>query len=225
MIDPCRSDCARPVKARILIVDDHPIVREGMAHFINAQDDLQMCGTASDAEEALAAIPSCAPDLAIVDVTLRGDSGLELVKTVRHRYPELRILVMSMHDEFVFAERALHAGANGYLMKLEATEHILDAIRKILDGSIYLSAAMHSEIAQRMLTRRSSPRGPIASLSDREFEILHLIALGFGTRQIAEKLNRSVKTIEAHRANLKDKLRLPTGADLVRFAVQWLEYD
>lgn len=216
-------EMSQTAKTRILMVDDHPIVREGMAQFLNLQPDLDLCCQAGTADEALAAMASCAPDMAIVDMTLQADSGLELVKTLRNRYPDLPILVMSMHDETQFAERALRAGANGYLMKLEATAHVLLAIRQVRAGSVYLSAAMHDEISRRMVASKGAPTGPIASLSEREFEILHLIGLGFGTRQIAERLSRSIKTVEAHRANLKDKLGLPSGPDLVRFAVQWLD--
>ncbi|NMG75385.1 response regulator [Aromatoleum diolicum] len=212
-------------RRRILMVDDHPIIREGMAKFLNLQDDLDLCYEAGNAREALATMQAYRPDMAIVDMTLQGDSGLELVKTLRHRYPELPILVMSMHDEGLFAERVLRAGANGYLMKLEVTAHILAAIRQVLAGNIYLSEAMHERIAQRLVGPSKAPSGPIASLTEREFEVLHLIGLGFGTRQIAEKLSRSIKTIEAHRANLKEKLHLPNGPDLVRFAVQWLDSE
>lgn len=210
-------------KTRILMVDDHPIVREGMAQFLNPQPDLDLCCQAGTADEALATVDNCRPDMAIVDMTLQGDSGLELVRTLRNRHPDLPILVMSMHDENQFAERALRAGANGYLMKLEATTNFLLAIRQVRSGSVYLSAAMHEEISRRLFASKGKPSGPIASLSAREFEILHLIGLGFGTRQIAERLSRSVKTVEAHRANLKDKLGLPSGQDLVRFSVQWLD--
>lgn len=209
-------------RIRILMVDDHPIVREGMAQFLNLQGDLNLCCMAASADEALAAMPVCNPSLAIIDISLEGDSGLELIRMLRHRHPELAILVMSMHDEFLFAERALRAGANGYLMKHEATENILKAVREVLAGNIYLSAAMHSKMTKRLLGARSGMDSPIANLSEREFEVLHLIGLGYGTRQIAEKLNRSIKTVEAHRASLKEKLQLRSGRDLDRFAVQWL---
>lgn len=210
-------------KARILMVDDHPIVREGMAQFLNLQDNLLLCCHASNAKEALAALSACDHALAIVDISLDGDSGLGLIKILRQRYPRLAILTLSMHDESLFAERALRAGANGYLMKQEGTKNILLAVQQVLAGNVYLSAAMHSGLTQRLVTSRSVGLSPIAGLSEREFEILHLIGLGFGTRQIAEKLNRSIKTIEAHRANLKDTLQLKSGRDLVRFAVQWLD--
>lgn len=207
---------------QILIVDDHPIIREGMAHLLNLQGDLHVCCAAGSAEEALAAM-TCQPDMAIVDISLQSDSGLDLVKTLRHRYPNLATLVLSMHDESLFAERALRAGANGYLMKLEATEHVVSAIREVLAGNIYLSAAMHEKLARSLAGPQKMPAGPIASLSGREFEVLHLIGLGFSTREIAGKLNRSVKTIEAHRANIKEKLNIRSGNELMRFAIQWIE--
>lgn len=215
----------RGKKARILMVDDHPIVREGMGQFLNLQPDLELSAEAENADQALACVNARQPDLVIVDITLQGDSGLELVRTLRHRYPQLPTLVMSMHDELLFAERALRAGASGYLMKLEATEQILQAIRSVLAGEIYLSPSMHNGLAMRLVDSKRKLVGPVANLSDREFEVLHLIGLGFGTRQIAEKLNRSVKTIEAHRAHLKEKLLLTSGKELDRFALQWQQYD
>lgn len=210
-------------KTRILMVDDHPIVREGMALFLNAQPDLHLCCEAADAEEAMRKLVACQPALAIVDLSLRKETGLDLIKLMRRQAPGLGILVMSLHDESIFAERVLRAGANGYLMKHEATANILAAVRLVLSGSIYLSEAMHLRLAQKAATPSHSGAMPIASLSQREFEILHLIGLGFGTRQISAKLNRSIKTVEAHRANLKEKLQLKSGADLVRFAAQWTE--
>lgn len=212
-------------KSRILIVDDHPIVREGMATFLNLQADLHLCCEASDAREALLAMVNCHHDLAIVDISLNGGSGLDLIKAFRHRYPKLAILAISMHDETLFAERALRAGARGYLMKQEGTGNILRAVHQVLAGNVYLSAAMQSIVTQRLVAPRSVNLSPIAGISEREFEILHLIGLGSGTREIAEKLNRSVKTIETHRANLKEKLQLKGSRDLVRFAIQYFESD
>lgn len=207
---------------QILIVDDHPIIREGLTQLLNLHEDLHVCCAAGSAEEAMAAV-ACQPDLAIVDLSLHSNSGLDLVKTLRQHYPKLAILVLSMHDETLFAERALRAGANGYLMKLEATEHILNAIREVLAGNIYLSAAMHDKLARALTAPQKIPTGSIASLSEREFEVLHLIGLGFSTREIAMKLNRSIKTIEAHQANIKEKLDIPNGKELMRFAIQWIE--
>lgn len=211
--------------SRIMIVDDHPIVREGMAVFLNLQDSLDLCCQAASAEEALQAMADHALDLVIVDVSLNGDSGLELIKELRRRHPGIAILTLSMHDEAVFAERALQAGANGYLMKQEGTAHILQAVHTVLSGKTYLSAAMQERLLQRPAMSGHGAQSPLATLSEREFSILHLIGQGFGTREIAEKLGRSVKTIEAHRANLKDKLQLDSGQDLVRFAIQFLTAD
>jgi DNA-binding NarL/FixJ family response regulator len=207
---------------QILIVDDHPIIREGMKHLLNLQEDLNVGCAAGSAAEALAAM-AFQPDMAIVDISLQSDSGLDLVKTLRQRYPNLAILVLSMHDENLFAERALRSGANGYLMKLEATEHVVSAIREVLAGNIYLSAAMHEKLARSLAGPKKLPAGPIGSLSEREFEVLHLIGLGFSTREIAAKLNRSIKTIEAHRANIKEKLNIRSGNELMRFAIQWID--
>lgn len=207
---------------QILIVDDHPIIREGLTHLLNLDGDLHVCCAAGSAEEALA-VMACQPDMAIVDLSLHSNSGLDLVKTLRQHYPGLAILVLSMHDETLFAERALRAGANGYLMKLEATEHVMSAIREVLAGNIYLSAAMHEKLARALAVPQKIPAGSIASLSEREFEVLHLIGLGFSTREIADKLSRSVKTIEAHQANIKEKLDIPNGKELMRFAIQWIE--
>lgn len=212
-----------PRKTRIMMVDDHPIVREGMALFLNSQPDLDLCFQAANASEALAVAADHALDLAIVDISLNKDSGLDLIKTLRRRDPQVALLVMSLHDESVFAERALQAGANGYLMKQEATSSILLAIRTVLAGEVYLSTAMHLRLSRKITQPDSRSISPIAGVSAREFEVLHLIGLGFGTRQISEKLNRSIKTIESHRANLKDKLKLDSSGDLLRFAVRWLD--
>lgn len=210
-------------KSRILIVDDHPIVREGMAQFLNLQEDLHLCCQAANAEEAVAAMPACDHAVAIVDISLDGDTGLDLIKTLRRRYPDLAILTLSMHDESLFAERALRAGANGYLMKQEGTKNILRAVQQVLAGRVYLSAAMQNTLAQRLDAPQDNAHSLIAGLSAREFEVLHLIGQGFSTRQIAEKLNRSFKTIEAHRANLKEKLQLASGTELLSFAIRWLD--
>lgn len=221
-----------PVKARIMMVDDHPIVREGMIRFLNTQADLDACLEAGSSAEALQGVAAHAPALVIVDITLKDESGLALIQTLRHKYPGLGLLAISQHEESVFAERALRAGANGYVMKQSATSSILQAVRQVLAGNVYLSAAMQSRLSQQILgshrrgtaSTDADPQSRLmANLSEREFEVLHLLGLGFGTRQIADKLSRSIKTIEAHRASLKDKLQQKTGADLVRFAHQWLQ--
>lgn len=210
-------------QTRILIVDDHPIVRQGMAQFLNLQHDLQLCCQAGTAAEALAAMAACRHALAIIDISLDGDSGLALINILRRKYPEVALVAMSMHDEALFAERALRAGAGGYLMKQEATQTILLAIRQVLRGESYLSTAMHRRLSERLVAPRGDAPGSIGGLSEREFEVLHLLGLGFGTRQIAAKLNRSIKTIETHRASLKEKLGLTSAVELVRFAVQQLD--
>ncbi len=213
------------VKAKILIVDDHPIVRQGLAQVINLQADMQLCCEAGNAEEALAAMCRCHHDLVILDISLEGVSGLSLISTLTAHYPQLLILVMSMHEESLYAERSLRLGAKGYIMKHQAMVNILSAIRRILDGGLYLSDDMHGLILDRISSRSFDPgiADPVACLTNREFEVLRLIGFGFGTRQIAEKLNRSVKTIEAHRANIKEKLGLKTGIELIRFAAFWIE--
>ena len=215
----------RQEKARILIVDDHPIVRQGLAQVLNQQADLQLCCEASNAEETMAAISHCNHDLAIVDISLQGGSGLSLITTLTAHYPQLPILVMSMHEESLYAERSLRLGARGYIMKQQATVNIQSAIRRILNGGIYLSDEMHNLIIDRIRSSTLDPgtADPVACLTDREFEILRLIGFGFGSRQIAEKFNRSIKTIDAHRANIKEKLGLKTAIELIRFAAFWVK--
>lgn len=208
-------------KINILMVDDHPIVREGMALFLNTQPDLDLCYQAGTADEALALLAEHRPALVIVDISLAKDSGLDLIKVMRRRDSTLAILAMSLHDESIFAERALRAGANGYLMKHEATADILRAVRQVMAGDTYLSIAMHNRFARRVVSQTGAAPG--ASVSECEFEVLHLLALGFGSRQMSEKLNRSIKTIESHRASLKRKFGLQSSADLVRFAARWLD--
>jgi len=210
-------------KRRILIVDDHPIVREGIAQFLGLQPNLLPCCEAADEAGAWVAMKTCNHDLAIVDLSLNNGSGLELIKNLRHHYAELAILAISMHDESLFADHAMKAGADGYLMKQEGTANILLAVREVLMGRIYLSAEMHGRITQRLVAPQSVASNPLAGLTDREFEIMHLIALGLGTREISEKLNRSIKTIEAHRANLRNKLKLKNSRDLIRFAIHHME--
>jgi DNA-binding NarL/FixJ family response regulator len=212
-------------KARILIVDDHPIVRQGLGQVVNLQDDLQLCCEASNAEEALSAISNCNHDLAIVDLSLKEASGFSLITTLTAHYSQLPVLVMSMHEESLYAERSLRLGARGYIMKHQATVSILSAIRQILNGGIYLSDDMHRLILDRIRSHAldQGTEDPVACLTEREFEVMRLIGFGFGSRQIAEKFNRSIKTIDAHRANIKEKLGLKTGIELIRFAAFWVK--
>jgi DNA-binding NarL/FixJ family response regulator len=211
-------------KARVLIVDDHPVVREGIATRINRQSDLMACGEAASAAEALQVVAAAKPDLAIVDLSLQGRSGLELIHDLKSRYPKLAILVLSIHDEPSYAKRSLQAGARGYVMKHEATENVLLAVRRVLAGEIYLSEKLSSVLLSAAFTGQAdSAASPVEQLSDRELEVFELIGKGIGTRQIAEKLHVSVKTIEAHRANIKDKLHLASATELAQSAFQWVQ--
>jgi len=209
-------------KSRIFVVDDHPIVRQGLALMINAESDLIVCGEAKEVQTALQAIVESKPDILIVDISLNGPDGLELVKHVRALFPELPILVLSMHDEATYAERALRARANGYIMKQEATEKVLVAVRRILSGGIYLSERMANQLLQQhMGGTAATGQSRITELSDRELEVFRLIGDGHGTRQIAEELHLSVKTVETYQAHIKEKLLLRTGRELVQQAIFW----
>ena len=209
----------------ILIVDDHPIVRQGIQRLLEQEPDLRINAEAGSASEALSALRSLRPDAAIIDISLPGTDGLELTKMVRAERPDIPILILSMHEESLYAERVLRAGANGYLMKQEVAENIVNAIRKILRGEIYLSDRAGQRILRDVSGRRTSggAKPAIEKLSDRELEVLRRIGQGQGTRQIAEQLHLSVKTIETYRAHIKEKLALKNATELIRFAVQWAE--
>jgi DNA-binding NarL/FixJ family response regulator len=208
-------------KARILIVDDHPIVRQGVSMLINHEPEMHACSEAGDVPQALAALQAAPHDMAIVDLSLLGFSGLELVKQLRIKYPDLFILVMSMHDETIYAERVLKAGAHGYLMKHEGTDTVLRAIRQILSGERYISDRMRSRMINQML-QGDKEQSPISGLTATEFEILHLIGMGLENNEIADKLARSIKTVETHRANIRKKLNLGSGSELTYFAINWV---
>jgi DNA-binding NarL/FixJ family response regulator len=211
-------------KHPILLVDDHPVTREGIAVLINQQPDLAVCGEADSAPAAIELIQRLAPDLAIVDLTLKTTGGIDLVKNARSLRPEMPVLVMSMHDETLYAERALRAGASGYIMKQEASDRILTAIRQVLSGELYLSEKMKVKMLHRLVkSRKEEVVYSIDSLSDREMEVFQLIGNGYSTRQIAAKLTLSVKTIDSYREHLKLKLRLGNGTELVRHAIQWVK--
>ena len=218
-----QSDKTLGNKTRILIVDDHPIVRQGLAELVNHEDDLEVCGQAEDSHEALRAIRELNPNLVVVDISLKETSGLELIKDIHSQQPDLLVLALSMHDETLYAERALRAGAMGYIMKQEATENVIAAIRKILGGEIYVSDRMASRMVRKLVAGRGEPTAsPVDCLSDRELEVFHLIGKGHGTRQISERLHLSVKTIETYRAHIKDKLNLADAAELLQYAIRWL---
>ena len=210
-------------KTRILIVDDHPIVRQGLAELINHEQDLTVCGQAEDALEALRAIKEINPNMVIVDISLKETSGLELIKDIGAQYGDLPVLALSMHDESLYAERALRAGAKGYIMKAEATENVVTAIRRVLSGQIYVSDKMAAKMVRKLVGgRRETGASAIERLSDRELEVFSLIGQGQGTRQIAEKLHLSVKTVETYRAHIKEKLNLADANELLQYAIQWV---
>ena len=211
-------------KAKILVLDDHPIVRQGLGLLINQQPDLMVCCEAEDAEGAMNAIGECTPDMLVVDISLKGTNGIEFVKKCLDRYRNLPILVLSMHDESLYAERALRAGARGYIMKKEATEKLLEAIRAILNSGVYLSERMAAKLdADLEGGPIEPPSSPVERLSDRELEVFELIGRGRKTSLIARDLELSVKTVEAHREHIKAKLKLKSANELLRFATQWAE--
>lgn len=209
-------------KRKILLVDDHPIVRQGLTEMINSEKDLTVCGTADDLHQALDQIAALNPDLVVVDISLKGSNGIELLKNIKVRHPKMRVLMLSMHDESLYAIRALRAGASGYIMKQEATDKVLTALRQVLKGEVYLSESMEKRMMRQWVGGRAIRSGsPIEDLSDRELEVFGLIGQGHGTRQIAEELHLSIKTIESHRAHIKEKLNLKNAAELVQHAIQW----
>jgi DNA-binding NarL/FixJ family response regulator len=209
---------------QIFLVEDHPIFRNGLIALLKSEPGLFVCGEASSATQALAALRRIKPDLLIVDIALEGTNGIELIKQVRAEHESLRILVLSMHDESIYAMRALRAGANGYVMKRESGETSLAAVKAVLAGEIYMSARLNRQIVMQALRgEKPGDSTPLQNLSDRELEILNLVGQGRGSREIAEALHLSVKTIESHRLHIKEKLGLNTAAELVRFAVQWVE--
>ncbi len=211
-----------PGKKRVFVVDDHPIVRQGLALLINQEADLTVCGEAEDMHSALQSVPAARPDVVIVDISLNGPDGLELLKHVRLKCPALPVLILSMHDEQIYAERALRAGANGYIMKQEATERVLVALRRILSGETYVSDRIAKSMLQHYLRGANvSAHSPISELTDRELEVFRLIGEGHGTRQIAEELHLSVKTVESYQAHIKEKLSLRSARELVQHAIQW----
>ena len=217
-----------PDKKRLILVDDHPILRQGLANVLNQQPRLVVCGEANDSREALAEAERLQPDLALVDLSLRAGDGIELLKDLRARCPRLLTLVLSMHDEALYAERALRAGARGYVMKHEPPARLLQAIHQVLDGQIYVSERVAAQAVQRMAgggaaVSSAAPAGGdfIEPLTDRELQVFQLIGRGLGTRLIAENLHLSRKTIESHRENIKAKLGFKDGSELIQRAIQW----
>ncbi len=215
---------APAAKRRILVVDDHPFMRAGLAQLINQQPDLAVCGEAGDPAAAAAELARSQPDLVLTDITMPGRSGIEFIKDLRAAHPHLAILVVSMHDEAIYAERLLRAGARGYIMKEAGGENLLTAIRQVLGGAVYVSPSLSAKILETVSGR--IPRGsssPIQKLTDREFEVFRLIGQGKSTRDIATQLHLSSKTVDVHRSHIKEKLGLTDVTALVRHAVRWFE--
>ena len=220
MSAPLQSEVTR--QKRVFLVDDHPILREGLTLLINQEPELVVCGFAEETQSVLESITTLAPDILILDISLRGPDGLEVLKAIRVVDRALPILVLSMHDETVYAERALRAGANGYITKQEATEKVLVAIRRVLRGETYVSDRIASTVLQQMMLRRPHDElATVSNLSDRELEVFRLIGFGQGTREIAEALHLSVKTIESYQAHIKEKLGIRTSRGLIQRAIEW----
>jgi DNA-binding NarL/FixJ family response regulator len=212
-------------RIRVLIVDDHPITRAGLVHLINRQPDLVVCGEAENAAQALDAVEAGKPDLVLADIALPGKSGLELIKDIKAIHSGLPTLVISMHDESLYAERVLRAGARGYITKHEGGEKLMQAIRHVLSGQIYVSEKMSAHILKILSGGPVAPvRSLIAQLSDREFEVFALLGEGASAHEIARRLHLSTKTVDAHRANIKTKLAIKTTSELISYAARWMEH-
>ena len=209
-------------KTQILIVDDHPVVRDGLTTIINHEPDMNVCGEADDACQAFKAAAELKPDVVVVDISLKNSDGIDLTKSITTVHPKLSVIILSVHDESVYAERALLAGAQGYLMKDAVSENIIKAIRTVLNGEIYVSNTISKKFLHQIAKDKAgTTQTPIETLSDREFEIFHLIGKGHKASQIAEQLHLSTKTIETYRSRMKEKLNLPNAAELLQYAIKW----
>lgn len=217
------TNTAMDTQKKIVLVEDHTLMREGLAQLVNSQPDLKVVAEASDASKGLDAILAHRPDVAIVDITLPGRNGLELIKDIKAQIPDQIILVISMHDEALYAERSLKAGAKGYIMKDADRDTFIAAIRQVLGGGFYVSEKMSAEIFASFSGGNQQVKGGVSRLSDREFEVFELLGQGLGTNDIAQRLGISPKTVEVHRAHIREKLEMPTGAAVVRYAVRWTE--
>jgi DNA-binding NarL/FixJ family response regulator len=209
-------------KSRVFIIDDHPLVREGLTNLINGQDDLVVCGEANDSAETINGITKARPDVALIDISLKNESGLELVKALASRFPHVALIVLSMHDEALYAERALRAGARGYVMKHETSKSVLASIRRVLTGGVYVSERLVNKMALRVASsQESAVSSPVERLSDRELEIFRLLGQGRTTSQIAADLNLSLKTVQAYCARAKEKFGVTSLTELLRAAIRW----
>ena len=217
---------AQQSRKKVLIVEDHPIMRSGLAQLIGHEPDLMVCGEAEDAHEALAAIEKLEPDIAVVDISLKNSSGIDLIKDIKIRWPKLAVLVLSMHEESFYAERALRAGARGYVAKAEVSAKVIDGIRQVLGGEVYVSEKITSKMLHKLVGGgKDLETFPIDRLSDREFEVFELIGEGLQTREVADKLHLSIKTVDAHRDHIKRKLKLDSATKLLKYAVQWVQME
>jgi len=213
-------------KKKVLIVDDHELMRQGLEQLIGHEPNLEVCGQCEDAPGALRAIEKLKPDVAVVDITLKGSHGLELVKDIRIRWPELPVLVLSMHDESLYAERMLRAGARGYVTKAEASAKVIEGIWRVLEGKVYVSDSVASKVLDKMVGSKSDkPSFVLDALSDREFEVFELIGKGLESREIAQRLHVSIKTVNAHREHIKKKLNLTSGTELLIYALRWVQFE
>jgi DNA-binding NarL/FixJ family response regulator len=209
-------------KSRVFIVDDHPLVREGLTNLINGQDDLIVCGEAKDSAQTINGMVKARPDVALIDISLENESGLELVKQLRSQFPQVALIILSMHDEALYAERALRAGARGYVMKHETSKSVLASIRQVLAGGVYVSEKTVKRMALRLASSRGAPaRSPVERLSDRELEIFRLLGQGRTPSQIAGDLNLSLKTVQAYCARAKEKFGVTSLTELLRAAIRW----
>ncbi len=211
---------------RVLIVDDHQIMRQGLAALVDQEDDLTVCDQAEDIHGALDAIERSRPDIAIIDLSLKECSGLDLIKDVQIRWPDLKIMVLSMHDESFYAERVLRAGAKGYVTKAEVATKVIDGLRAVLAGDIYISQKISEKMLRKMVGGKNKvDMFPLDRLSDREFEVFELIGQGLQSKEVAERLHLSSKTIDAHRDHIKKKLDLDSATGLLTYAVQWVQFE
>lgn len=222
--DPAAAKKPAAKKHRILIVDDHAMFREGLRQLIEREPDFEVCGDVASADEAVAAIPALKPDIVIVDISLSGTTGLDLIKAIREEHEDLPVLVVSMHEESLYAERALRAGAMGYVMKQEPGKTVKAAIRKVLAGNMHLSETMSTTILAKYMRgeQTSQPSSPIQTLSDRELEVFRMLGQGKGARQIAEELQLSIPTVNSFRNRIKEKLSLKSSTEVMLHAIQWL---
>ncbi len=213
-----------PKKVKVLLVDDHPLVREGLVNLIAQQPDLEVCGDAGNEPQALALVGTARPDVAVVDITLENGSGLELIKSIKAGHPGVAVLVLSMHDESLYAERALHAGARGYIMKREAAKNVIQGIRAVCAGQLFVSDKIAASMAEKFVGGQSAAAAsPVEQLSDRELAVFELLGGGQNTRQIAEHLHIGFKTVQAYSARIKEKLQLANATELLREAIRWNE--